>query len=159
MQRSSANRRRRRSRPERSALIAAIAIAVVAGCSGGEGLHPVRGTVVFDGEPLSKFDNAAVVFTPKGGRLAAGVVNRDGTFELETQGIGAGAPAGPARVSVSATVDAPMPGMERHSGVRWVIPETFGNPDTSTMTYEVVPGNNVVRIVLTSAGTASIESE
>lgn len=118
---------------------------------------PVRGTVLLDGEPLTRFDNAAVLLTPRGGRMASGVIDEDGAFELSTYEPGDGAPVGPADVTVSATVDDPgATNVERGVGVRWVIPERFSSED-SGLECEVRPGeDNVFRIELQSDGTGEI---
>ena len=60
-----------------------------AGCKGPkvDGLVPVRGTVIYKGEPL---EGAAVCFTPKefktGDRLGTGKTSAQGKFELRTIG-------------------------------------------------------------------------
>jgi len=145
--------------PMRYLTLVVVACSVlVVGCGRAPNYASVRGVVEYDGQPLTEFDNAAVIFTPKGGRLATGTIGSDGTFQLSTLGIGDGAVVGPARVSVSATVDSDEPSLERHAGVRWVIPQEFADPDTSGLACEVEPGKeNVFRIQLTSDGTASIE--
>ena len=118
---------------------------------------PVRGVVEIDGKGLSGFDNAAVLFTPRGGRMARGVVEPDGSFELSTYGRGDGAIVGPAHVTVSATVDDPSAkNMERGVGVRWIIPERFSDED-SGLSCEVLPGTeNFFRIELRSDGTGAV---
>lgn len=142
----------------------ATAIAVImllCGCSDGNGLAPVRGVVEYDGKPLTGFDHAAVVFTPASGRFATSIVGPDGTFQLTTSGIGEGVVPGRAGVAVSATVNAMgKESQDREARVRWVIPEKFGNADSSSLSYDVLPGKeNVLRIVLKSDGVGSISNE
>jgi len=139
-------------------VVALAFVALLAGCGKTSNYATVRGVVEYDGQPLTEFDNGAVIFTPKGGRLATGTIGRDGTFVLSTLGIGDGAVVGPTRVSVSATVDSDGPSLERHASVRSVIPQEFADPDSSGMACEVTSGTaNVFRIQLSSDGTASIE--
>lgn len=130
------------------------------GCGGNPSdIAPVRGVVEFDGKPLPEFDNAAVIFTPAGGRLAKGVIKKDGSFVLSTYGKEDGAVVGAAKVAVSATVDAAGgESIDRQAGVRWVIPEKFADADASGLTCEVKPGEeNEFRIRLSADGTGSIE--
>jgi hypothetical protein len=147
----------------RSALRLAVCLTssflLIAGC--GRGLPevaPVRGTVTFDGKPLPKFQNAAVVFTPSQGRTAKSVISpTDGSFELTTYDTGDGARLGLHAVSVSATVEDRSVKYEKsYTGVRSVIPEKFTERDTSGMTFEVKPGENVVEIQLRSNGTGTV---
>jgi hypothetical protein len=128
----------------------------------GDETAPVSGVVEYDGKPLSGFKNAAVVLTPKGGRLATGTISpTDGTFELSTYEDGDGAVVGPATLSVTATIDDPNAGKieGRHQPVKFIIPEKFGDRDTSGLSYEVMSDENFLRIKLASDGTAVIETE
>jgi len=120
----------------------------------------VRGTVEFDGKPLTGFENASVLLTPRGGRMATGVIQADGSFELSSFGDGDGAIVGPAHLRVTATVDDPSAvTVDRGIGVRWTIPERFGGED-SGLSCEVLPGQeNVFRIQLNSDGSSSINVE
>ena len=139
----------------------ALASIVALGCgSDRPGTATVRGVVELDGKPISGFDNAGVLFTPRGGRMAKGVVQADGTFELSTFGSGDGAIVGPAHVTVSATVDEPdAVTVDRGVGVRWIIPERFGGED-SGLSCDVVAGKeNVFRIRLASDGSGEITAE
>src|SRR5262245_14573061 len=113
-------------------LLIALSCLALAGCGGSPAdLAQVRGRVEFDGKSLPKFDNAAVVFTPQGGRLAKGVIASDGSFQLSTYKDGDGAVVGKTKVLVSATLNDKKPDDDRYSGLKWVIPEKFGNADTS----------------------------
>ena len=141
-----------------SAFLISTATLLVVGCSGNlPRTAVVRGIVELDGSPLTGFDNASVLLTPRAGRMATGVVQPDGTFELGTFADGDGAIPGPAHVAVTATVDDPnAKNIERGIGVRWIIPSHFGGDD-SGLSCEVVPGKeNVFRIQLTSSGEGSI---
>lgn len=145
----------------RIAWCGALASIVVLGCgSDRPDTATVRGVVELDGKPLSGFDNAGVLLTPKGGRMAKGVVQDDGSFELSTFGSGDGAIVGPAHVTVSATVDEPgAVTVDRGIGVRWIIPERFGGED-SGLSCDVAAGKeNVFRIRLTSDGSGQVIAE
>jgi hypothetical protein len=131
------------------------------GCSGD--LPPtatVRGTVEFDGKPLTGFENASVLLTPRGGRKATGVIQADSSFELSSFGDGDGAIVGPARIRVTATVDDPgAVTVDRGIGLRWIIPVRFGGED-SGLSCEVLPGQeNVFRIQLNADGSGSVNVE
>lgn len=145
-------------------LIPTLLLAITGGCGSGIDLAPVEGSVEFDGAPLTTFDNAAVVFTPKQGRLATGIIQKNGDFQLSTYGNGDGVMVGIAKLSVSATTktsstrDATIEDRYSESQTRDLIPSKFRNPDTSGLTCEVRPGEtNAFRILLKSDGTAAIE--
>ena len=83
----------------------------------------------------------------------------DGSFELYTYKSGDGARLGRHDVAVSATVEDPTDKNERYPGVRFIIPEKFGNRDTSGLSYEVKPDGNTIEIQLKSNGTATIVAQ
>src|SRR5689334_10008829 len=87
-------------------VVAALAVAA-AGCGGG-GNKPVRvrGTVTLDGKPVPL---ASVVFLPLkgGGRLAQGVTDKNGTFELTTYKPNDGALPGDYQVTVTKVDEMP----------------------------------------------------
>ncbi len=82
--------------------IAGITVAGPACSSAGPKLHPVRGTVLFEGQPA---DGATVILDPVGASDGAakpsGVVRADGTFAIQTHPPGDGAPAGEYAVLVT----------------------------------------------------------
>jgi hypothetical protein len=81
--------------------LAVVVLAVGLSSCGGGGpdLFPVRGTVLFDGQPA---DGASVAFQPVGGGpTPSGIAGPDGTFTLHTHPHGAGAPAGEYTVVVT----------------------------------------------------------
>lgn len=121
----------------------------------------VRGFVEFDGSLLPKFDHAAVIFTPTGGRLATSVISpEDGSFELSTYSPKDGARLGQNLVTVSATVDDPNATVDaKYPALRFVIPEKFADRDESGLAFEVKPGGNVIRIKIRSDGTGEIVTE
>lgn len=94
--------------------------------------------------------------------MAKGIIDpADGSFELTTYKEGDGALVGPARVTVSATVDDPRSTAEdKYPGVRWVIPETFADRDQSGLACEVTAGKkNVFRIKISSNGSGTVEAD
>jgi hypothetical protein len=81
------------------------ALAAVGGLScgpSGPALHPVRGSVHFEGQPA---EGATVVLEPVGGggdlSKPSGTVSADGTFTVTTHPHGSGAPAGEYAVLVT----------------------------------------------------------
>ncbi|HKB01694.1 MAG TPA: hypothetical protein VKD90_05710 [Gemmataceae bacterium] len=115
-----------------SSRVCLIAIAVAAvllpGC-GGERVAPVKGRVVFNGQPVKE---AAITFSPVGdgnqletGKPATGFTEPDGTFVLSTFGTEDGALVG--THSVNVVLDDTNPAKcKRHKG----------------LTLEVKPGSN-----------------
>ena len=88
-------------------------LAGVVGCQSSEiELHPVKGTVTFDGKPP---EGATVTLRPVADSKApvdlfpTGAVKADGSFELGTYAPGDGAPAGAYKVIISwVPEDAPL---------------------------------------------------
>ena len=139
-----------------SAAILCGLIAVVVGC-GGHGLETERvtGTVTLDGAPLTQ---GTVSFTPEKGRGATGQIASDGSFTLTPYKKGDGAVLGPHKVAVIA-ID--RSGAKTDPGgkesvdlnIKWLIPQRYGNPGTSGLTFEVKPDTkNVANFELTSNG-------
>ena len=137
--------------------------AILVGCNqSAKELAPVSGVVELDGKPLTGFQHGGVVLTPKGGRLATGVISpTDGTFQLSTYNPGDGAVIGPAKIGVSATIDDTSAAGKiegRHQQVKSIIPAQFSG-EASTLVYEVVDDDNFLRIKLASDGNAVIENK
>ena len=136
----------------------AVAAAVVIGCGGsGQDVAIVRGSVHYDGQPLTK---GAVMFQASSGRLGRGDIQPDGSFEISTYGVGDGAIVGSSRIAV---VCARIDGDPRSAGgatKKWLIPESFGNVGTSRLQCDVNDvGANVFRITLNSDGTGTVVQE
>jgi hypothetical protein len=123
------------------------------GCGGGPKLPPmakVSGTVTFDGKPLPR---GMVEFTPEGSTVshplppAVGAIGSDGRFTMYTAGV-AGAVVGQHKVSVEAREDVDL------NKVSWapsIIPEKYGNPAESGLSFEVKAGQtNVCDLNLSS---------
>lgn len=80
---------------------AACFLAFLSGCGGQSGptLHPVTGTVLYNGRPV---EGAVVAFRGEGAlRLATGTTDSQGRFELSTLKEGDGTVAGKHQVTVS----------------------------------------------------------
>ena len=113
---------------------------------------PVRGIVTLDGKALVMGN---VVFTPENGRLASATIREGGSYELGTYEEADGAILGPHKVAVQA-----RPRLEGESeGAPLVprygpslIPEAYGDPESSELRYEVVDGANVIDIRLSGDG-------
>lgn len=129
--------------------VCSLACVLVSGCqkSGLPGTIPIRGKVVFDGEPLAKGE---VLYNPvdQAGRRARGIIQPDGTFKLTTLEKDDGALPGEYRITILAY--APHPGepgrtveSESRTEIRerikrgYVIPERYIDPELSGLTDTV----------------------
>ncbi len=101
-------------------------------------IAPVKGHVLFDGQPLT---TGSLATMPKAGRGAKGVINSDGTFELSTFGKGDGATIGRHKVAVAAFESSAKAGPESGNG-KLLVPERYTNPESSGLTIDVQPGGN-----------------
>lgn len=109
------------------------------GCGAGVELAPVRGQVLLDGRPLQF---GAVMFQPAAGQPAAAVIKPDGTFEMNTPGIGNGAAVGPNEVRVTcyeAQNPAAKPGRFGEGLGRLLIPAHYTSYGTSGLVVDVPP--------------------
>jgi hypothetical protein len=96
--------------------------------------------VTYNGQPLA---DAAVVFTPDNGRLASGVTNGGGRFELSTFGENDGALIGKHSVTITANASYvptmwPDPPAPPPKGPK--IPARYSTPGQSGLEAEVNPG-------------------
>ncbi|MGL4463359.1 MAG: hypothetical protein ACRDD1_13645 [Planctomycetia bacterium] len=128
-------------------VLAAVAVGAL-GCGGGAdqlATRPVRGTVTIDGKPLS---GGTVMFIPTdGGRYAKGAVDSKGNFTLGTYRNADGAVVGPHRVAIACR----KPGSGPDDPGKSSIPEFYGNPDFSELSFEVKPdGDNTPKFALMS---------
>lgn len=124
------------------ALIAAAIGFSILGCnSGNSALSPVRGQVLYKGNPLPK---GTVVFSPdpqKGvnGPLALASVRQDGNFTMQTEALD-GVYPGWYRVTVVA-VETGIP--QADGGLSFpysLLPEKYRDPELSGLVCEVKPG-------------------
>ena len=147
---------------------------LLTGCNSGEGrvqTNKVKGLVTYNGAPVA---SATVTFSPqeKGVPTAMGITDSQGMYTLTTYDTGDGAAAGLYKVLVykmneSAASAAPaMPahdptgagpsGAPVHSGPRGgqkkaaasLLPEKYMRADTTTITKNVVGGDNEINIEL-----------
>ena len=128
----SASRHRRSPRPAMLALLLIGLAGLVCGGCGGEKTREVTGTVTYRGKPLPRGN---VIFVPgRGGPLAPAPIGPNGAYRVD-------APPGAYRVAVTA-----MPPLETVAGqnpeesvgpARSLIPERYGNPETSGIAVTV----------------------
>lgn len=126
-----------------------LALPLLVGCSSGQEIASVEGTVTMDGQPLP---NAAVIFVPEGGRPAAARTDDQGHYELNFSGGRKGAIPGKNRVRITTATgpsedDAgnPVPGAAE------IIPVEYNQQ--TTLEVEVVEGEqNVHDFELVSGG-------
>ncbi len=121
-----------------------IAVAVV-GCSGPvHELTPVNGRVTYNGKPL---EFGCVTLQPEKGQWSRGVIQPDGSFEMETPGEGDGAAVGTNRVRITCfeaqnPADRAREGMAGISLGKSLIPQKYLQYETSGLTVEVRRGTN-----------------
>ena len=78
-------------------LAVSVLISILAGCDAGPALTPVRGKVLYNGQPL-RF--GVVMFHPQQGQVAQAELKPDGTFDLSTYELNDGIVPGNYKVSV-----------------------------------------------------------
>lgn len=120
--------------------LVSVCLVLAATCAGGcseerGGLVPVQGVVLLDGQPLSA---GTVVTTPEQGAGARGVINIDGTFELETRGVGKGAQVGKHFVAVMAYESSDPGNPEAKSNL--LVPRKYTNPYNSGLVLDIPEG-------------------
>jgi hypothetical protein len=118
--------------------MAALLMALVAGCSKPDEYAAVRGQVFYNDKPL---DQGVVMFQPAAGPPARGTIQSDGTFELETVDRGAGARIGTNRVRISARELPKNYDTEIGLG-ETLIPLRYNDIATSGLTAEVKGDSN-----------------
>lgn len=129
----------------RQILMTSAIAAMMLGCGGGGSdfdLNTVSGTVTMDGQPLA---NARVIFTPKdptkGGRIAYGMTDESGEYELAFTNSGMGALPGEYVVKISTYIapeEDPDTGLMSEE-VPERVPEVYVKDSSLTAT---VPGEN-----------------
>lgn len=133
-----------------SPLLRSIALAatlcLVAGCGGGSGTVPVRGTVTFKGKPVP---SGTVTFIPDSGQHATGEIGPDGSYTLTTYKAGDGAVPGSYKVVVVAVQDTSdrLP-EERASLPPPIIPTKYTSVATTDLTAQVKDGENTINFDL-----------
>jgi hypothetical protein len=139
------------------------------GCGkGGPVVEKVEGVVTLDGAPL---EGASVLFSPASGGLpAAGRTEAGGAFHLATTMPGLNGAAGAAagdyvvmvtKVEVPPVIEVPtdhpdygkaaMPtGAEKQSKVKYVVPQSYGDPKKSPLKATVKQGANTFKFEIDS---------
>lgn len=109
----------------------------------------VGGRVTYQGKPVV---TGQIMFLPEHGRPAVGSIGPDGSYTLTTFEPGDGALLGRCRVTIDArrVIGELAPeGTEDAGGiyvpprVEQLVPEKYSRPETSALTVEVKPGENV----------------
>ena len=119
---------------------------VNAGCSNSvgksEGIYPVQGTVLVNGEPA---EYANVLFVPKDSDMqpASAVVGPDGEFRLTTQRQFDGAEPGEYVVTISWAKPINPDLREPEYGPE-LLPKKYQDPKKSNLVVEIQPTNNVL---------------
>jgi hypothetical protein len=129
----------------RSTAVAAVALCL-AGCGGGSGTVPVRGTVTFKGKPVP---SGTITFIPDAGPHATGEIGPDGTYTLTTYKAGDGAVPGSYKVVVVAMQDtsARLP-EERTPLPPPIVPTKYTSVATTDLTAQVKDGENTINFDL-----------
>jgi hypothetical protein len=106
-------------------------------------LYPVKGKVLFKDQPA---EGAQVVFLPAGeenaqyrGARPAAMVNADGSFEMQTEPYGAGAPAGEYAVLITWF---PPRDENPNANSKNKLPNKFGDPAKPLLKATVNEGEN-----------------
>ncbi len=111
--------------------------AFLVGCGADNGLAPVRGRVLLDGQPL---EGAAVMFHPVGGGVpSTGVTGSNGEFEMATAQA-KGASLGKNDVSVVKQVNAASNRKTEESEIvpmKLLTPAKYASPQTSGLSIDV----------------------
>ena len=115
---------------------------VIVGCSDGPEMASVKGHVYYNGDPLT---HGSVMFIPKGGPPARGVIGEDGAFELQTYKPGDGAFVGQHRIRVTcyetqSSGAANQAGEEELQHGKSLIPKKYTRMNTSGLAEEVPSG-------------------
>jgi hypothetical protein len=120
---------------------------LTAGCGDESGIeiHPVRGKISFDGQPLVE-ESTTVLFRPDaergndGSLEAVGTVDADGNYTVRTNGQNGACP-GWYKVVVTALADTPQHprGTSHRPVAKSLLPARYGQAQTTTLEVEVLP--------------------
>ncbi len=138
----------RLARPWALVAYGCLLIMPLAGC-GSDAESTVYGTVTLDGESL---DHGSVTFVPetRAGRAAAGSIDSDGSYKVQTGQTG-GLPAGEYVVKVSSRAPSvPHPQGGPPSPGKLLTPKKYLNSNRSGLTFQVEAGSNEIDLELTS---------
>jgi hypothetical protein len=129
-------------------------LVVLVGCGGNPPTAEVTGTVTYDGRPLKE---GTIIFEAPGARPASGKIVDGKIVEVTTFKPGDGAPIGNHKVAIQSVktseAAAPQdPGQATpkagYMGSTSLIPEVYGNPETSGLTATIKEGTNAVTFEL-----------
>jgi hypothetical protein len=120
-----------------------LCLAVVAGCDDRPTRVPVSGTVLIDGQPLTRGN---IKFVPENGRPSAGKIGEDGRFTLTCYDGNDGALLGTHRVQVASNR------IISDSKIEWFAPPKYADFRTSEIIVEVQEPVDDVKIELTWGG-------
>ncbi|WP_428305089.1 hypothetical protein [Lacipirellula sp.] len=129
-------------------LVAAATCLATSGCSKSD-YSTVSGGVSLDGKPL---DGGAIVFVPEtSGPLAYGKVRPDGSYTLQSSGGVEGLKPGNYVVTISYRSGQPSFGMTlAQIQALEKVPISYTTPETSSLHEQVLAGENVIDLKLTS---------
>ncbi len=117
-----------------------VLVALLLGCGSDVELAPIRGKVLYNGQPL-KF--GGVTFQPIAGEPATGTIQSDGSFTLTTFDEGQGATVGKNQVRVTCyerqDPNAPPAKLGEDVLGKLLIPQRYTSYDTSGLTIVVSP--------------------
>lgn len=133
------------------AFSAALGIVAAVGCNDGRPKRvTVSGTVLLDGEPLTK---GSVIFVPEGGRPSNGKIGPDGRFVLRCFDDDDGALLGVHRVAVAAKE------ILSESNIKWYAPSRYADYRTSGLSVEITESVDDLVLSLTSKPDGSSDSQ
>jgi hypothetical protein len=115
-------------------VLGACCLVALSGCRG-DGPVPVTGTVTYKGTPLAQ---GTITFTPEEGRVAFGKIKDGKIVEVTTHTLDDGAAKGRNRVSIR-SISNPD---DMYAKQVSLIPEKYGDPNTSGLTAELASGTN-----------------
>jgi len=142
----------------RFASAAAALLLLLAGCGGGNQLEmvPLRGTVTYNGEPMTRGIVTYLPVAGSTGRTANGPIQADGTFVMTTQTRGDGVVRGSYKIVVDLyeeNPDAPKTREEIEAQgnktplLRSLIPKRYLAPETSGLTDTVDEQHSGVKAI------------
>ena len=129
-----------------AAVVAAWVCAACVGCGKGELVTvPVKGTVTYNGAPLSSGTVSFHPVDPRTSRPAVGKINADGTYVASTTESNPGVVPGEYKISIAAQ-KTPVFEMSPRESARaaadnLLVPQRYTNPETSGLSATVAEGD------------------
>jgi hypothetical protein len=115
-------------------VLGACCLAALSGCRPAAPV-PVTGKVTYQGRPL---EQGTITFTPEEGRVAFGKIKDGKIVEVTTHSLNDGATKGHHRVAIR-SISNPDDMYAKHESL---IPENYGDPNTSGLTADLTSGTN-----------------